>query len=129
MRVVAAGVHRPTDLGCELEPSVLGQRQGIHVGAEDDRGARFGAVDQCGYGSQPSPEHRLEAQSFELVDDDCLGDREIGPDFRVAVDPAADLDNVRQERASVREKGGVVGRGFGRHQAASMRQPGVYLVG
>ena len=121
MCVVAAGVHRAPDLGREVEPGVLGQRQGIHVGAEDDRGPWLGPVDQCCYGGEPSPQHRREAESFELLDDERLGDREVGPDLRAAMDPAADRHDVWQQRARVREEGGVVERGFGRHQGASMK--------
>ena len=102
-------------------PGVLGQRQGIHVGAEEDRRAGLGAVDQRRHGAEPTAEDRLETESPELLDDDRLGDRQIRPDLRVTMDPAADRDDVGQERASVREEGGVVGRGFGRHQDASMR--------
>ena len=126
--VVAAGVHRPVDLGGEVEPSVLGQRQGVHVGAEEDRRAGLGAVDQRGDGAEPAPEDRLEPEPLELLDDDRLGDRQIGPDLRVAMDPAADRHDVGQQRAGVGEQGREVGRKFGRHQGASMKQPGVRLV-
>ena len=69
----------------------------------------------------PRPRTGVEAEPLELLDDDRLGDGQIRPDLRVTMDPAADRDDVGQERASVGEEGGVVGRGFGRHQDASMR--------
>ena len=74
MRVVAAGVHRPVDLRGEVEPCVLGERQGVHVGAEEDRRAGLGPVDQRRDGAESAAEDRLEPEPLELLDDDRLGD-------------------------------------------------------
>ena len=96
--------------------------------AEEDRRAGLAAVDQRGDGAERPPEDRLEPEPLELLDDDRLGHRQIRPDLRLAVDPAPDRDDVGQHRSGVGKQGREVGREFGRHQGASMRQPGVRLV-
>ena len=40
VRVVAAGVHAPVDVRCEVEAGVLRHRQRVHVAAQQDRRAR-----------------------------------------------------------------------------------------
>jgi hypothetical protein len=98
VRVVPAGVHRTIDLGREVEPGVLAEGQGVHVGPEQGRRAGPGAVDRRGDRRRGTPEPRIQSENLQRLDHDRLRLWQLQPDLRTAMEAAPHLDHVRQDR-------------------------------
>ncbi len=91
-------MHRAVDLGREVEPRVLLERQRVHVATEQDGGPGPAALDHRDHGGERFARPPLETELPELLDHDRLGDRDLGPDLRMAMDPAPDRDDVVVDR-------------------------------
>ena len=98
VRVMPAGVHHAGDLRGEVEARVLLERQGVHVGPEQDRWAGACTLDQRGDRGDRSAEDGLEAEPPQLLRDDRLGRRQVEPHLRAAVQAAPDGHDVGEPR-------------------------------
>ncbi len=94
MRVVAAGVHLAVVLRLEVEREVLLQRQGIHVAAQQDRGAGPARVEIGDHRCGRLAEGDVEAEAGECVGDPLLRARQVEAELGILVDGAAQLDRV-----------------------------------
>jgi hypothetical protein len=105
VQVVAAGVHRPGHLRGERQTGVLLHRQGVHVGAQQVARAGPGAAQDADGGGGRRPDGHLDRQPGQLLQHGGLGARQLQPDLRVAVQPAAQVDGpvgVRVRRGEQR---------------------------
>ena len=113
VRVVAAAVHRARVLGRELEARVLGQRQAVHVGPQQDRRARARALDDRDHRVGRLARPALEPDRAQRLDHHRLRPREPEADLGAPVEPAADLDDVGEHGAGGRQermdRGGFAG--------------------
>jgi hypothetical protein len=94
--VMAARVHRTVDLGGEVEPRVLGHREGVHVPAQQDRRARPGSGEQSGDAARRLVWGDVERQPLQRAQHLLPGDRQLVADLRPAVQRAAELDRRRE---------------------------------
>ena len=125
--VVAARVHRPVDLGGEVQTGVLVERQRVHVAPKEDRRPGSTALDHRDHGAQRLALAGFDPDPRELVDDDLLRLGQLEADLGMPMDPPPDRDDGRLDRARGVEQivRGVRGTGcrIGRHRARIDRLP------
>ena len=97
--VVATRVHPAVDLGRKIEAGLLGQRQGVHVGAHDDRAAGPALPDRRRDARQALAELRLEAELAELGGDELLRLGQVESELGPSVDRTSDRQEIGQDRA------------------------------
>lgn len=94
MHVVAARVHDARDLGRVLEAGVLGDRQGVDVGAGEHRGT--GAVlDHPDDAGVADPVH-CAADALELLGDASGRRVLLGAEFGMSMELGVELPQVRE---------------------------------
>ena len=96
VRVVTACVHGAVDRARELGAGVLGHRERVHVGAQQDRRAGFGAVQVGDHRRRRRAGADLEAQPVERGEDLRLRARQVETELRLGVDAAPEGDRVGQ---------------------------------
>jgi hypothetical protein len=115
--VVAAGVHRPVDLGPVVQVGVVGHGQRVHVGPQQDRRAGPGAV-EVGHDRRLAGAQRdAQRQAVERLEHPGLGQRQVEAQLRPAVQVAAEGDDVVEQRA-----------GLGQHVARREGDGGTFLL-
>ena len=120
--VVAAGVHHARQLGREREPRVLGEGQGVHVGAEEDRGTRPRALDHRDHRRVVTPGRPSMPERPRATRGSRLRLRQLEAPFRAPVQPPADVDDVGEDRPGRRHERWRRRRG-GRRGHASPSSP------
>ena len=104
VRVVAARVHRVGDLRGEVQASVLGHRQRVHVAAQQDGRSLLRPVERRHHRRRPLPRRDLVAEPVERLQDLLLCLRKLQPDLRLEMDAAAKLDGLLQQLAGLVEQ-------------------------
>ena len=94
--VVPAGVHLVVVLRGEVEPGVLGERQRVHVAAQQHRRPRLAAGQQRRHAARGLVHGDVEGQRFDRRQHLLLGDRQVVADLGPAVQRAAQLDGAGQ---------------------------------
>ena len=126
VRVVPAGVHRAIDLGREVEPGVLVQGQGVHVGPKQGRAAGPAALDRRRHrrrsrarAAVPARDRRSASAITAWVSGSC------SPISGRRWMPTAHLDDVGEDRLGGGQEprevdGGRVGHGMSVRPAAAV---------
>ena len=86
-------------------PRLLGQRQGVHVAPQEDGRAGTRALDHGGDRGRLATELRGQAQLLELLDDQRLGRGQHQAALRLAMEPAADRDDLGKQGLGGRQEG------------------------
>ncbi len=102
VRVVTARVHDAVDLRGEVQAGVLGQRQGIHVAAQQHRGPVGGAVEHRHDRGRRTAGAYVEAEVADLGADRLLRDRQLQTYLGPAVQPAPEVDRAVGELVGLR---------------------------
>ncbi len=106
VRVVPARVHLVADAGCEVEPGVLVQRQGVHVAAQQHGRARFRAGEQGGDAARGLVDGDVERERVDGLEHLLPRDRQVVADLGVAMQRPAQLDGVGQQSGRLVEQPG-----------------------
>ena len=106
VRVVAARVHRPVDRARVVEAGVLGHRQRVHVGAQQDRRTGRASPQIRDHGGDGRAGVHIEAEAVERVQDESLRLRQLQPELGLGVDAPPQVDAVGQH--ACRHRPGVV---------------------
>ena len=101
VQVVAAGVHHPVVPGGVVQPGALGDRQGVHVAAEQYRRAGPGAAQHRGDRGDLGAGADLQRQRGERGEHPFLGPGQVQADLR-------DLVQLPAERGQLVLQGGGV---------------------
>ena len=106
MGVVSARVHPTVVLGREFETGLLGQRQRVHVGAQEDRGAWTCAFDHGHDRPERDARDRVESEGPDGLHDDALrlGQRE--PHLRYPMQQTPLRDHLGEDLARGAEADG-----------------------
>ncbi|OIQ80799.1 hypothetical protein GALL_374350 [mine drainage metagenome] len=110
VQVVPAGVHRAGVLARELLAGVLGDRKRVHVRAQQDGGPGPSAANHGDDGAEGRARRDLEVDGVVLLDlvkrreHRGLGERQVQPDLRDAVQPAPEVDQDRCESGGLGEQ-------------------------
>jgi hypothetical protein len=115
-------VHCTADFRREVEPGVLVEWQGVHVGAEEDRGTGPTTVDRRDHRGGGAARLGVEPQSLKLVGDQGLRQRQLKADLGSAVDAAPQLDDVRKDRLRGGQRAFDLGVHFSRSMARLCRR-------
>ena len=94
VRVVAARVHRPVDLGRERQARRLAQRQRVHVGPQENRRTRPAARQSRDHRRRALTRARLEPEAIERLQHGRLRARQREADLGMTMDAAPQLDGV-----------------------------------
>ena len=94
--VVAACVHRAVDGARVLGSCVLGHRQRVHVGAEQDRGPGSWPGQVGDDGRRRRARADVEAEAVERGEDRGLRAWQLEPELGLGVDTAAEGDRIGQ---------------------------------
>ena len=97
VRVVAAGVHPPVVLGGEIQPGLLGQRQAIHVGTQQDGRTGPGALDGRHDRADGDAGDGFQAEPTDGVEDEGLGPRQLQPDLRDPMQATPQRDHLGED--------------------------------
>ena len=132
--VVAAGVHGAVDLGGEVEPGVLGHRQGVHVAPQQDRRAGPAAVEVGDDRRLALPVATVSGRPSSASSTRAWVSGRSRPELGPAVQVPAQRDDVVEQRCRPRRagrrgrrryRGGGVGDGRPyRHCVRIRTQPG-----
>jgi len=115
--VMAAGVHRAGGLRSEGEAGVFGQRQGVHVAAQEDRAAVGGAAQNGHQAAGRRSFTNFQRQAGQGRLHLGGGPGQIQAQFGLAVDGPAQGDSVGQQRLAGGSPGFAV-EGEGVHGVA-----------
>src|SRR5690606_23131578 len=125
--VVPAGVHRALDRRAVFDLVLLLDRQRVHVGAQEQRLAGAAAAqDGLDAGDRDPGAHVFEADGAQPLGDDAAGARLLESQFRMAVEVAARLDQLRQPLVDLVAQGR--GHDHGRRSFLSHLVPGRSLA-
>ena len=124
VHIVAARVHRPVRRG-EVEPGLLGHREGVHVPAQQDRRSRAPAAEDGDHRGERLPRRDLESQPRKRPEHLGLREGQLRAELGVGVERATQGDEIGKEGGRL---GAEVG---GRHgpdpsRAERHRRPGLY---
>jgi hypothetical protein len=86
VQVVPAGVHRTLDLGRVRQPGALGDRQGVHVAAQQHGPARTRAAEDGGHRAQRAAHGDLDRQPVQCGQHLGLGAGQVQADLRLSVE-------------------------------------------
>ena len=99
VRVVPAGVHPAVMFRGELEPGLLGQRQGVHVGPQQDGRPGPAAFDGRHDGADGDAGDGIEPESADRVEDDGLRPRQLQADLRDPMQSTPQRDHLGEDLA------------------------------
>ena len=100
--VVTAGVHAPLDVRGEVEPGVLGHRQGIHVAAQQHRRARLRPLEQRHDAARRLVGRDRQRQPLQRLQHPLTGDRQVVAQLGPLVQRAPQRDRVAEQILRVR---------------------------
>ena len=95
VRVVPAGVHRPVDLGGEIQPGVLVEREGVHVAAQQHGGPRPRALQHRDDGRHRTAQVHLQREIAQLGEERVAGVRQGEAQLRTAMERAPQRHSAR----------------------------------
>ncbi len=99
VQVVAARVHDVVVLAGEVETGVLRHRQRIGVAPQDDRLAVRVASQDRGDATRGLVQVDLERQAIQELENRLAGGRVVDAQFRLPMDGAAEVDDLRLQLA------------------------------
>ena len=93
--VVAARVHLARRLGCVRNARHLLDRQGVHVGAQPDRGRAVALAQHADDAGAADADMHLDAERFKFLRDDIRGAMLLEAELRMGVKVAAPRGQLR----------------------------------
>ena len=105
MEVVAAGVHGAVEGRGEVLAAGLGDRERVHVAAQQDRAAGFAAAQDAGDRREVLAEADFETEPVQGGEHAFLGAREVQADLGDPVQVAAEGDQVVEQGGGVGAQG------------------------
>jgi hypothetical protein len=94
VQVMSAGVHRALDATRVLDAGQLADRQGVHVGSEQYRGAGTAAAQYRGHRAELSAQRDLQVQVAQGFQNLLLRTRQVESDLRMGMQVTPELDEV-----------------------------------